>query len=45
MGRGADCRENDAMPLGHPEAGLSGRIRRMDVVGALEALHLRRHAR
>jgi bifunctional non-homologous end joining protein LigD len=45
MGRVADCRENEAMPLGHSEAGLPGRIPRMDGCRALEALHLPRHAR
>ena len=45
MGRIANRRENGAMPLGQTEAGLPGRIRRMDGRRTFEALHLRRHAR
>ena len=37
--------EDDGMPVGQTEAGLPGRIRRMDGCGAPEALHLRRDAR
>ena len=45
VGRVANRGENEAMPLGQTEAGLPGRIRRMDGCRALAALHLRRHAR
>jgi hypothetical protein len=45
VGRVANCREKKAMPLGHTEADLPGRIRRMDGGRASEALQLRRHAR
>jgi hypothetical protein len=45
VGRIANRRENEAMPLGQTEAGLPGGIRRMDRCRALAALHLRRHAR
>jgi hypothetical protein len=44
VGRVADCRENESMPLGHTETGLPNRIPRMDGCRAFEALHLRRHA-
>ena len=44
-GESLTAEKMDAMPLGQTEAGLSGRLRRMDRCRALEALHLRRHAR
>ena len=38
VGRIFNSTENEAMPLGHPEAGLLGRIRRMDRRRALASL-------
>ena len=45
LGRVANRRENEAMPLGQTEAGLPSGIRRMDGCRALAALHLCRYAR
>ena len=45
MWRVANSRENEAMPLGQPEARLPSRFHRVDGCRALEALHLHRHAR
>ena len=45
MGRVADRGKDEGMPLGQTEAGLPGRVCRMDGCRAPAALHLRRHAR
>jgi bifunctional non-homologous end joining protein LigD len=45
VGRVAHCRENGAMPLGHPEAGLPGGLRGLDGCRAPAALQLPRSTR
>ena len=44
-GESLTAEKMDAMPMGHPEAGLPGGIRRMDGCRAPATLQLRRHAR